>query len=51
MDEELAALKDADVYDLVDRPRDRPVIRSLWVFKVKRGAEGAIERYKARFCA
>lgn len=31
-----------------DFPAGRQAIRSKWVFKTKRGADGEIERYKAR---
>ena len=39
------------VWDLVELPNDRKVVGSKWVFKTKQGADGAVERYKARLVA
>jgi hypothetical protein len=39
------------LYEEVERPRDRKVIDSKWVFKIKRGPNGEIEKYKARLVA
>lgn len=36
---------------IVDRPVDKPVITSKWVFKKKKGLSGAVEKYKARLVA
>ena len=44
--EELEALRQRDVYDLVDRPKGRKVIKNRWVFDVK--SDG---RKKARLVA
>ena len=38
-------------WDLVPLPKDRQVIGSRWVYKVKQRADGTTERYKARFVA
>jgi len=38
-------------WELVKLPPGRKAIGSGWVFKVKRKADGSIERYKARFVA
>ena len=40
-----------DVWDLVELPKDRKAVGSKWVFKVKVGADGRVERYKARLVA
>jgi hypothetical protein len=40
-----------DVFEVVDRPQDIPVVKGKWVLKIQRDAAGDVERYKARFCA
>jgi hypothetical protein len=49
--EELAAHQSNGTWRLVERPKDRKVIGSRWVFKVKRNADGSIEHYKGRLVA
>ncbi|GBE88168.1 Retrovirus-related Pol polyprotein from transposon TNT 1-94 [Sparassis crispa] len=49
--EELHAFVKAELYDEVERPRNRKVIDCKWVFKIKRGPDGEIEKYKARLVA
>lgn len=36
-------------FELVELPVGAKAIGSRWVFKVKRNADGSIERYKASF--
>lgn len=49
--DELAAHESNGTWSLVERPADRKVIGSKWVFKLKRNADGSIDRYKARLVA
>jgi hypothetical protein len=49
--EELNAHSTNDTWKLVPRPAGKKVIGSKWVFKVKRNADGSIERYKGRVVA
>ena len=51
MKDEMHSMKTNDVWELVPRPPDRKVIGSKWIFKVKMGSNGTIERYKARLVA
>ena len=51
MKAEMNALEDNGTWELVKRPKGRNVIGGKWVYKVKRGAEGKIEKYKARYVA
>lgn len=51
IDDEYQLLVDADVFDLVPRPRDKVVTAGIWILKYKRCADGSIERLKARYCA
>jgi hypothetical protein len=46
--EELKSLQNMNVYEEVPWPPDRKIIDSKWTFKLKRGPEGLIERFKGR---
>ena len=48
---ELESLQKNQVWDLVEQPKDRKIVGSKWVFKVKTDSEGNLERYKARLVA
>lgn len=49
--EELLSFVKMNLYDEVERPKERKVIDCKWVFKNKRGPDGKIVRYKARLVA
>ena len=51
MDSEYGSLLQKDTWDLVDLPEGKNLVGCKWVYKVKRTAEGAIDRYKARLVA
>ncbi|KAI0993872.1 hypothetical protein K3495_g14312 [Podosphaera aphanis] len=51
VEEEMDALNRNDTWEIVTRPRNRNVVGSKWVFKIKHKADGSIERYKARLVA
>ena len=51
MDRELASLREMDVFKVVPRPANHPVIATRWTYRVKSNANGSIEKYKARFVA
>ena len=51
MNTEYDALLKNKTWHLVPAPRGKNVIGSKWVFKVKRKADGSIDRYKARLVA
>ena len=51
MDSEMRSLQDNDVWDLVELPPGRKTVGSKWVFKKKTGADGTVERFKARLVA
>ena len=51
MQKEIESMHTNDVWDLVKLPRDRQVVGNKWVFKKKIGADGSVERYKARLVA
>ena len=50
-EEEIEAHSQNGTWELADLPAGRRAIGSRWVFKVKRTADGSIERYKARLVA
>jgi hypothetical protein len=51
MSTELLALETTGTWQLVDKPPDAKPIGCRWVYKIKRHADGSIERYKARLVA
>lgn len=50
-DEEIAALIKHGTWTLVPPPPDRQLVKSKWVFRIKRDDSGNIIKYKARLCA
>ena len=51
MKKEMESLKDNNVWELVELPKDRKAVGSKWVYKVKTDADSSVERYKARLVA
>ena len=51
MEREMESLHTNDVWDLVKLPKDRKAVGSKWVFKLKVGPDGSVERPKARLVA
>ena len=51
MEEEMESMRSNQVWKLVDLPKGRKAIGNKWVLKIKRNADGNIERYKARLVA
>lgn len=51
MDAKHEALLRNGTWHLVPRPRGRNIIDCKWIYKVKRKADGSIDRYKARLVA
>ena len=47
----MKSLRENEVWDLVELPKDRSPVGSKWVYKLKTGADGSVERYKARLVA
>jgi hypothetical protein len=39
------------VWEIVLRPKNKDVVSSRWLFKIKHVVDGSIEKYKARFVA
>ena len=51
MVEEYNSIMKNEVWDIVPRPKDKPVVISKWIYKIKHVVDGSIEKYKARFVA
>lgn len=51
MDEEYNALVKNKTWHLVEMPQGKNIIDCKWVYKIKRKADGTIDRYKARLVA
>eukprot|EP00794_Sanderia_malayensis_P019750 gene19750-biopygen16400 len=50
-DFECDSLIDKNTWELVSLPEDKNLVGSRWVFKVKKKADGSIDRFKARLVA
>ena len=48
MAEEYESIMKNDVWDVVSRPKGKFVVTSKWLFKIKHGIDGSIQKYKAR---
>ncbi|KAK4384341.1 Retrovirus-related Pol polyprotein from transposon TNT 1-94 [Sesamum angolense] len=51
MKEEMSSIAKNNVWELVDLPTGRKTIGNKWVLKVKRKADGSIDKFKARLVA
>eukprot|EP00253_Pinus_taeda_P010143 PITA_10143 len=51
MNKEYEPIMKNDVWDVVPRPKDKSVVTSKWLYKIKHGADGSVEKFKARFVA
>jgi len=50
-DDEIASLAKNETWDLVQLPKGKSTVGCKWVLKKKRGANGEVNRYKARLVA
>jgi hypothetical protein len=48
---EMDALRRNHTWDVVDRPTDRKIVDSKWVFKIQRLSAGSVGKFKARLVA
>ena len=51
MNEEYESIMKNDVWDVVPRPKDKSLVTSKWLYKIKHEADGSAEKFKARFVA
>ena len=47
----LEALREAGTWEIVERPASTNVVDSKWVFRIKKNADGSIDKYKAHLVA
>ena len=51
MTEEHQSIMKNDVWEIVPRPKEKSVVTSKWVYKIKHVADRSVDKYKARFVA
>jgi hypothetical protein len=51
MTEEYQSIMKNEVWEIVPRPKDKYVVSSRWIFKIKNATDRSIEKYKAIFVA
>jgi hypothetical protein len=51
MIEEYQSIMKNDVWEVVPRPKNKDVVSSKWIYKIKHATNGSIEKHKARFVA
>jgi len=51
MVEEYDSIVCNSVWDVVSRPKNKSVVSSCWLYKVKKAVDGSVEKHKARFVA
>ncbi|GBN43947.1 Retrovirus-related Pol polyprotein from transposon TNT 1-94 [Araneus ventricosus] len=51
MKEEMTSLEANNTWELMNLPQDRKAIGSRWVYKIKKNADGTVQRFKARLVA
>ena len=51
MVEEYESIVRNNAWEIVPRPVSKSVVGSRWIYKVRQGADGSVEKYKARFVA
>jgi hypothetical protein len=51
MVEEYQSIVKNEVWDVFPRPKEKSIVSSKWIFKMKHATDGNIEKYNARFVA
>jgi hypothetical protein len=47
--EEYMSIIKNNVWDIVSRPKDKSVVSSKWIYKIKHAADGSVEKFKEYF--
>ena len=48
MHDEMNSLENNQIYELVELPKEKKVLKNKWVFKLKKDDSGKVVKYKAR---
>jgi hypothetical protein len=51
MTEEHQSIMKNEVWEIVSRPKEKSMVTSKWVYKIKHVVDGSVDKYKARFVA
>jgi hypothetical protein len=51
MTEEHQSIMKNEVWEIVPRAKEKSLVTSKWVYKIKHAADGSVDKYKARFIA
>jgi hypothetical protein len=51
MTEEYQSIMNNDVWEEVPKSKNKDVVSSKWIYKIKHAADGSIEKYKEIFVA
>jgi uncharacterized protein (DUF1330 family) len=51
MTKEHQSIMKNEVWEIVPRPKEKSVVTSKWVYKIKHAADESVDKYKARFIA
>jgi hypothetical protein len=49
--EEYRSILKNNVWDIVPRTKEKSVVSSKWIYKIKHATDGSVEKFKARFVA
>jgi hypothetical protein len=49
--EECRSILKNNVWDIKPRPKDKSMVSSKWIYKIKHVTDGSVEKFKARFVA
>jgi hypothetical protein len=51
MVEEHQSIMKNEVWEIVPRPKEKLVVTSKWIYKIKHASDESVDKYKARFIA
>jgi hypothetical protein len=49
--EEYKSIMKNNVWDIVSRPKDKSMVSSKWIYKIKHAGDGSVEKFKSIFVA